>query len=523
MEYIALYRKYRPKRFADVVGQDNVVSILKNQISMGKTAHAYLFSGTRGTGKTSVAKIFARGVNCPESVDGEPCNACKACLELESNSVMDIIEIDAASNRGVDEIRELRDRVKYMPVVGKYKVYIIDEVHMLTTEAFNALLKTLEEPPSHVIFILATTEPNKLPATILSRCQRFHFKRLTPEQIIGRMRFVVEDIHLEVEEAALQLIAKNADGAMRDALSILDQCIAISNDNLIEYEEVRETLGITDNEVVFSIMGAILNQNARQALEALDEAYTAGKEMTQLIHQLIGGFRDLLIYDITKNMAMMMEIKDEAEPLLHMIGPKDHKYIARLIDVLTEREGKMKFTTLPKVLMEVTLVYLSGLRSDPAQEAPPIHKRVEEPQQGYRSSEKPPEKAPKAASEVKEAVPVATPKKVPPVAKPDVQAMDSDQAFARLYKQVLQEKKVTGSALISAKGTLEGQILTIGFPKGEDFGFQIAQEDLNFLTETAKKVLGPEYVVRLSMGREDPDFMQTLPLELFGEDKVEFK
>ncbi|QSX08187.1 DNA polymerase III subunit gamma/tau [Alkalibacter rhizosphaerae] len=518
MDYIALYRKYRPRNFSDVIGQENVVSILKNQIVMKKIAHAYLFSGTRGTGKTSVAKIFARGVNCTESVDGEPCNKCKACLEMESSSVMDIIEIDAASNRGVDEIRELRDKVKYMPVVGEYKVYIIDEVHMLTTEAFNALLKTLEEPPKHVIFILATTEPNKLPATILSRCQRFHFKRLTPEQIISRMTFVADDIDLKVEEAALQLIAKNADGAMRDALSILDQCIAISNDDVITYEEVRDTLGITDNEIVFSLMESILEQDVGRALAELENAYAAGKEMTQLIHQLIGGFRDLLIYDITGNMAMLMEIKDESMELLQRTSKKDRSRIAAIIDILADREVKLKFTTLPKVLMEVTLVYLCSLSMEGSQ--PQI--RQKEPEVGTRETPKTYDASNNNKQTGSETKPKETAPR-PPTKPEDESGLDGGKAFGTLSKQVLKEKKVTGSALISAEGAMKGNTLTIFFPKGEEFAHQLVQDDLEYLESVARKLFGEEAKIRLQMKEGDSDFMKTLPLELFGEDKVEFK
>lgn len=519
MDYVALYRKYRPKTFSDVIGQENVVAILKNQISMDKIAHAYLFSGTRGTGKTSVAKIFARGVNCTQTKDGEPCNQCQACLEMESNSVMDIIEIDAASNRGVDEIRELRDKVKYMPALGRFKVYIIDEVHMLTMEAFNALLKTLEEPPKHVIFILATTEPNKLPATILSRCQRFQFKRLTPQQIMERTRYVAQDVGLDVEEGALQLIAKNADGAMRDALSILDQCVSISDDSVITYEEVRETLGITDNEILFDLMEAIWDKDPVKGLHCLEEAYTNGREMGQLIHQLIGGFRDLLVYTLTKNMDLLAEIKDESQGLLQKVGPGDTKALAHIIQVLAERESKLKFTTLPKVLMEVTLVYLcEGALPDETPTAV-----VKEKPQTYRAT---PEKAVPKAKPVTE--PTSDPTRPAPKTSNGEQpsgpkGKDDGKGFETFRKQVMQEKKVTGSALLSAKGHKDGNTLILQYPPGEEFGHQIALDDQSFLQETAKKLFGSDTKLRIEIHREEEDFMKVLPLEIFGEDIVEFQ
>ncbi|SHE63616.1 DNA polymerase III subunit gamma/tau [Alkalibacter saccharofermentans] len=507
MEYVALYRKYRPKRFEDMIGQENVVSILKNQITMDKIAHAYLFSGTRGTGKTSAAKIFARAVNCPESETGEPCNNCKTCADLETSSVMDIIEIDAASNRGVDEIRDLRDKVKYMPAVGRYKVYIIDEVHMLTMEAFNALLKTLEEPPAHAIFILATTEPNKLPATILSRCQRFNFRRLTSEEIIGRMAYICKDTQIEIEDAALKLIARNADGAMRDALSILDQCMSISKDDLIEYEEVKSILGITDNEIVYSMIEAVLDRDVKRALDNLDNAYNAGKEMVQLIHQLISGFRDVLIYGITKNTNMLIEIKDESSGLLAGSSMETMERISSIIDVLTDRENKLKFTALPKILMEVTLVRLCTMEEStikasstqvekPARQAPVAR----EQEAGYVR------KDPQAHEKISDGP------------KPG-----KDADFASVVKYISKDKKVLGMSLGVGKAKADGDKIIIRYNQGDEFHSQKVEEEKAYIESTAKKILGRDVKISIQVKTRDDYLVNKLPLDLFGEDKVEFK
>ncbi|HAE61104.1 MAG TPA: DNA polymerase III subunit gamma/tau [Eubacteriaceae bacterium] len=507
MEYVALYRKYRPRRFEDIIGQENVVSILKNQITMDKIAHAYLFSGTRGTGKTSAAKIFARAVNCPEANGGEPCNSCKTCVDLESSSIMDIIEIDAASNRGVDEIRDLRDKVKYMPAVGRYKVYIIDEVHMLTMEAFNALLKTLEEPPSHAIFILATTEPNKLPATILSRCQRFNFRRLTSDEIISRMLFVCKDIEIEIEDSALKLIARNADGAMRDALSILDQCMSISRNNLIEYEEVKSILGITDNEIVYSMIEAVLSRDVKTALSNLDNAYNSGKEMVQLIHQLISGFRDVLIYGITKNPNILLEIKDEKSGLFSRIDLKSMDRISSIIDVLADRENKLKFTALPKILMEVTIVRLCTMEESTMKE-PAGQKEM--PYKGNVAAAKE-----NPADYVKK--PVISGK--PPV-EPKV---EKDMDFSGVVKHISKDQKVLGMSLGVGKARADGDRIVLYYNQGDEFHAQKAEEEKAYIESMVKKILGKDIKIIVQINKRDDYLINKLPLDLFGEDKVEFK
>ncbi|MTI66135.1 MAG: DNA polymerase III subunit gamma/tau, partial [Firmicutes bacterium] len=286
MGYQALYRKFRPRTFDEVLGQEHITTILKNQILNDNIAHAYLFSGTRGTGKTSTAKIFARAVNCENNTNGNPCNECEVCKKIQDESIMDVVEMDAASNNSVDDIRELREKVKYLPSKGRYKVYIIDEVHMLSKGAFNALLKTLEEPPKHLLFILATTEPQKLPATILSRCQRYDFKRLNMKDIVDNMKTICNDIDVEIEDRGLHLIARNADGAMRDALSILDQCVSFA-EGKITHDYILSILGTVNNDVYFDMADHIINKDLNKALELIEYIVLNGKDIKQFIKDLI--------------------------------------------------------------------------------------------------------------------------------------------------------------------------------------------------------------------------------------------
>ena len=286
MGYTALYRKFRPQEFEDVKGQEHIVTTLKNQIKADRIGHAYLFCGTRGTGKTTIAKILARAVNCEHPVDGSPCNTCKTCRAINEGTSMNVIEIDAASNNGVDNIREIREEVAYRPTTGKYKVYIIDEVHMLSTGAFNALLKTLEEPPSYVIFILATTEAHKIPITILSRCQRYDFRRITADTIAARLQELMDKEGNDVEEKAIRYIAKAADGSMRDALSLLDQCIAFYLGEKLTYEKVLENLGAVDTQVFSRMLRQILQQDTAGTIKTLDEIIIQGRDS---LSQILSG------------------------------------------------------------------------------------------------------------------------------------------------------------------------------------------------------------------------------------------
>ena len=311
MSYTALYRKFRPAEFEDVKGQDHIVTTLKNQIRAERIGHAYLFCGTRGTGKTTVAKIFARAVNCQHPVDGSPCGECEMCRAIAAGTSMNVIEIDAASNNGVDNIREIREEVAYRPTEGRYKVYIIDEVHMLSIGAFNALLKTLEEPPEYVIFILATTEAHKIPITILSRCQRYDFKRITIDTIAARMNDLMQQEQVEVEEKAIRYIAKAADGSMRDALSLLDQCIAFYLGQKLTYDHVLEVLGAVDTDVFSMLLRNVLKRDVSAVMHSVEELVMQGRELGQLTADFTWYLRNLLFIKSSDNMEDVLDVSTE--------------------------------------------------------------------------------------------------------------------------------------------------------------------------------------------------------------------
>ena len=313
MSYTALYRKFRPSTFDQVKGQDHIVQTLKNQINANRIGHAYLFCGTRGTGKTSVAKIFAKAVNCEHPVDGSPCNECETCRGITNGSAMNVIEIDAASNNGVDNIRQIRDEIQYSPSSGKYTVYIIDEVHMLSIGAFNALLKTLEEPPAYVIFILATTEPHKIPITILSRCQRYDFKRISIDTIAARLSELMEKESIEVEDKAIRYVAKAADGSMRDGLSLLDQCIAFYLGQKLTYDNVLDVLGAVDNEIFSRLTRSVIDSDVATSLNILDEIIMQGREPGQFVNDFIWNLRNLMLIKTSDDDEIMEVIDASAE------------------------------------------------------------------------------------------------------------------------------------------------------------------------------------------------------------------
>ena len=379
----ALYRVYRPKNFSDVIGQEHIVRTLKNQIENNNVGHAYLFCGTRGTGKTSTAKIFSRAVNCTNLHNDEPCNECENCREILEDKTMDVVEIDAASNNSVDDIRELRENVKYSPAKAKYKVYIIDEVHMLSQGAFNALLKTLEEPPSYVIFILATTEPHKIPATILSRCQRFDFKRVTVKDISSRMRYICEKEGIEADEKALNLIARNSQGALRDALSILDQCISFEG-NKISYNDVIELLGSVNIEQLFDLAESIIKEDTRKSLQILNDFIIWGKDVRNLVNDLIDHFRNLMVCKISNDLDEIISLPEETIDLLKQQAETiDTNNLIRILNILSETQDGMKISSNPRVLMEVTMMKIAQPMFDESKEA--LIKRIENLEQKIES------------------------------------------------------------------------------------------------------------------------------------------
>ncbi|MCL2512608.1 MAG: DNA polymerase III subunit gamma/tau [Oscillospiraceae bacterium] len=361
--YQVLYRKWRPGRFSDVIGQPQVTVTLRNEVKENRLSHAYLFTGSRGTGKTSCAKILAKAVSCTASDEGNPCCKCEICKGIDSGAILDVVEIDAASNRGIDDIRALREEAFFTPALAKYRVYIIDEVHMLTIEAFNALLKTLEEPPEHVIFILATTEVQKLPATILSRCQRFDFRRIPPEIIAERLQYIAEKEKYTIDREAAMLIARIADGAARDALSLLERCFSSGND--ITVKAVTAAAGLMDREYLFALSAAIRDKNAALALSTADELHSASCDTERLITELTGHFRDLMVVKSVKNPAEMLPVTEsELDLLKQRAGEFTAETILRAITVLGACSDNMKRSRNGRIEAETALIRLCGAEVD---------------------------------------------------------------------------------------------------------------------------------------------------------------
>ena len=353
----ALYRKFRPQTFSDVCGQEHISETLKNQVSTNRFTHAYLFTGSRGTGKTSSAKIMSKAVNCLHPIDGDPCNECENCKGIDSGEILDVVEIDAASNRGVDDIRTLREQVEYMPSKAKFRVYIIDEVHMLSIGAFNALLKTLEEPPAHVIFILATTEVHKLPSTILSRCQRFDFKRIPPEDMAVRLKEVAEKENLKLADDGAMLIARIADGAMRDALSLLDRCSSCEGE--IDSAAVASSAGLAGREYIFELCDCILEKNSAKALEVIDKLYNDSCDMERLITELTSHFRNLMVSKAVKNFEdMIICSQGEIEIIREQSAKTTLATIMSCIDILTASASTMKQGANRRTSAELCIIRL---------------------------------------------------------------------------------------------------------------------------------------------------------------------
>ena len=360
MSYTALYRKWRPTSFEEVRGQDHIVKTLKNQINSGRIGHAYLFCGTRGTGKTSIAKIFARAVNCEHPVDGSPCGECSMYRQIAEGASLNVVEIDAASNNGVENIRDIREQVQYPPTDGRYRVYIIDEVHMLSIGAFNALLKTLEEPPSYVIFILATTEVHKIPITILSRCQRYDFKRISIDTIAGRLAELTQAEQIDVDDRALRYVARAADGSMRDALSLLDQCVAFHFGEKLTYDNVLEVLGAVDNRVFSKLFQAVLASDTKACIREIEEMITQGRDLSQLVNDFVWYMRNLLIAKTTDEPGDMLDMSEENLAVLkEEAAGVDTETLMRYIRIFSELSGQLRYASQKRILVEIAFIKLT--------------------------------------------------------------------------------------------------------------------------------------------------------------------
>lgn len=514
----ALYRRYRPKTFDEVVGQEMTITALKNQIKEGRVHHAYIFSGTRGTGKTSVAKIFARAVNCLSPEGANPCNECKVCRGILDESLFDVMEIDAASNNSVDDIREIREHVAYAPAVAKKKVYIIDEVHMLSKGAFNALLKILEEPPAHALFILATTEPEKIPATILSRAQRFTFFRLKEEEIERELARILDLEKRSYTEEGLAVIAAHSDGSMRDSLSILDQVLSMGNDR-VDGETVYDALGLTEEEGIFRIVDGLLTADGALIVDALDRAYDRGKNFALLLDALIDYFRDLLFYEYTKTPPKGYSESDRAAFKAHAEN-LDKDFGFRCLDLFQKGREQFRYAKDPRAVVEILLLKALRLetvgdlpkeRALPQRDAVPIKKappkkaeplKREEPAERKESTDREPEAlAPLSGTDDRDII------------QGEKSPLDGDKWQA--VQSAVQARSVACAALLkdAEETKLEGNLLTILFQPKFSFHIQMLKNDANeaALAEGVREVLGPDAAVRVeAIGDEDDTVLQSL-------------
>ena len=471
MGYQALYRRYRPARFEDFVGQEAVIRTLRSQVMSGRVAHAYLFCGTRGTGKTSTAKVFARAVNCEHPEQGDPCGKCPTCLALAAETSLDILEIDAASNNGVDEIRDLREKVKYPPQTGRYRVYIIDEVHMLSSGAFNALLKTLEEPPAYVVFILATTEPQKLPATILSRCQRFDFGHIPSAQIIARLRVAIEEGGIAAEDAALARIARAAEGGMRDAWSILDMCLSYAQEEGGLTEAlVQRVLGASDRDFLFRFAGQLIGSDAPGALASIDEMMRAGREVQVFVRDVSAHLRALMLAEVCgeEEAAELLETtREDAAAYTEQARRTTHERLMRMLDLFLASETDMKWAAQPRFALETATLRACAPEESVQVEA--LVARVGELERRLREgvviADKKEKKEKRAASG--ESQPLSEEPAAPAQeSAPAGPAPQAEAVWQEALRKIRAKPMIYGLARQGRLATAENGVYTVVFPKG---------------------------------------------------------
>lgn len=492
MSYTALYRKFRPGEFDEVKGQEHIVTTLRNQIQTDRIGHAYLFCGTRGTGKTTIAKILAKAVNCQNPVNGNPCNECEICQKINRQTSMNVIEIDAASNNGVGNIRDIIEEVQYSPAEGKYKVYIIDEVHMLSTGAFNALLKTLEEPPSYVIFILATTEPHKIPITIHSRCQRYDFRRISIETIEARLRELVDKEQVEAEEKALRYVAKVADGSMRDALSLLDQCIAFYLGQELTYEKALEVLGAVDTVVYSKMFRHIVSQNVIGCIELIDEMMMTGRDLNQFISEFIWYLRGLMLVDASEQGSDLLDVsREQLEQMLEEGKMVDVDVLIRYIRILSDLSNQIRYASQKRVLVEVALIKLCKPQMDQTQDFTTLSSRLaaveKQLEQGVLTT----------GNVVSTNVEQKKAQEKPPKSKILPKALPEDiEEVIRRWNEILIAYGQPGENMLSqAKKVVSeqgGLLLQFTDKLNEDFFLQNENQELHCLKELIQNLLGKE-------------------------------
>lgn len=544
----ALYREYRPLVFDDVIGQDHIIRTLKNQIKENSMSHAYLFCGTRGTGKTTTAKILSRAVNCQADDQDHPCNQCPSCQSILDSSNLDVIEIDAASNNSVDDIRELRDTVKYTPANSKYKVYIIDEVHMLSQGAFNALLKTLEEPPSYVIFILATTEPNKIPATILSRCQRFDFKRVSVGDLIDRMRSICQSESIDIDEDALRIIARNGQGSVRDSLSILDKCLSFGGSSLTG-DQVLDLLGGSDPGQLLEMAKAIIDADVCRSMKMIDDYFMWGKDLRLLVEDITDFFRSLMMVKIFGQASDLVDLtKDQVQEILGLAGGIDTEEIIRILTILSDLSEKLRFSTNQRMTLEIYIMKLASPAMDQSDQAlakrlEKLEKLVEDGRISINANLSPDQVNQLAQAQAANQLPGQVYSSQDPVTKSSLDSLDKfdiiddedlaliNENWDRFLDQMKADKKMPLRAFLIQKQGLryKNGILYIILEDKFDFAIERLEEEANkaYIQDTLSRICGLKIDLRfikvtdmknMNFDQEDPVEDEKSPEEALLED-----
>jgi DNA polymerase III, subunit gamma and tau len=544
----ALYREYRPLVFDDVIGQDHIIRTLKNQIKENSMSHAYLFCGTRGTGKTTTAKILSRAVNCQADDQDHPCNQCPSCQSILDSSNLDVIEIDAASNNSVDDIRELRDTVKYTPANSKYKVYIIDEVHMLSQGAFNALLKTLEEPPSYVIFILATTEPNKIPATILSRCQRFDFKRVSVGDLIDRMRSICQSESIDIDEDALRIIARNGQGSVRDSLSILDKCLSFGG-NRLNSDQVLDLLGGSDPGQLLEMAKAIIDSDVCRSMEMIDDYFMWGKDLRLLVEDITDFFRSLMMVKIFGQASDLVDLtKDQVQSMLSLSKEIETEEIIRILTILSDLTDKLRFSTNQRMTLEIYIMKLASPAMDQSDQAlakrlEKLEKLVEDGRISINANLSPDQVNQLAQAQAANQLPGQVYSSQDPVTKSSLDSLDKfdiidDEDLALINEnwdgfldQMKADKKMPLRAFLIQKQGLryKNGILYIILEDKFDFAIERLEEEANkaYIQDTLSRICGLKIDLRfikvtdmknMNFDQEDPVEDEKSPEEALLED-----